>query len=154
MSNNPNYLLFKVSVLEHVASNEACRIGEDILTVICEPPPASPLPAVTPTPTPTPNNNPDITFNNGMLIPGANNSIGSISGNGITLTGIGGSVLSYNTQTGSFTMSTLSLRNGNPSSFTELAKLVFIDAYMGSAFKITINGTTYLRTFTNGIIYL
>ena len=155
------YLLFKVSVLEHVASNEVCRISEDILTVICEPPPTpppspppqgSPLPTATPTPTPT--KMPSVVFNDGLFVPGSNSTFASISGNGITLTAVGGTSFSYNIRTDSYTMSTLSLRRGNPSSFIELASLVFIDAYMGSQFRITINGTSYLQTFTNGVAYI
>lgn len=149
-----NYLLFKVSVLEQVTSNEACRIAEDILTVICDPPLPSSVPSATPTPTPTRASSNNTTFNTTIMIPGSNISVGTLSGNGITLSGLGGTVLSYNTQTGSFTMSTLTFRTGNPSSFTEVAKLVFIDAYMNTPLRLQINNTTYNGTFINGVVYI
>lgn len=47
-----DYLLLKITVLEHASVTENCRLGEDILTVICDPPP-SPTPTSTPTVTPT-----------------------------------------------------------------------------------------------------
>lgn len=151
-----NYLLLKVSVLEQVSSNEACRIADDILTVICDPPPASPIPQPMITPTPTPTSQPlgSVTYLNGMSIPGSNSSIGTVSANGITLTGLGGTILSYNAKSGVFTMSTLSIRSGTPTSSTELVKLVFVDAYMNDPFRININGINYNASFTNGTIYI
>lgn len=47
-----DYLLLKITVLEHASVSENCRIGEDILTVICDPA-LSPTPTTTSTPTPT-----------------------------------------------------------------------------------------------------
>lgn len=47
-----SYLLLKISVLEHATETEACRLSEDILTVICDPVP-SPTPTTTNTQTPT-----------------------------------------------------------------------------------------------------
>ena len=47
-----DYLLLKITVLEHASVSENCRIGEDILTVICDHP-ISPTPTQTPTVTPT-----------------------------------------------------------------------------------------------------
>jgi len=47
-----DYLLLKVTVLEHASVNEDCRIGEDLLTIICDPP-VSPTPTQTLTVTPT-----------------------------------------------------------------------------------------------------
>ena len=46
------YLLLKISVLEHSTATEGCRLSEDILTVICDPVP-SPTPTATTTTTPT-----------------------------------------------------------------------------------------------------
>lgn len=46
------YLLLKISVLEHSTATEGCRLSEDILTVICDPVP-SPTPTATTTATPT-----------------------------------------------------------------------------------------------------
>lgn len=46
------YLLLKISVLEHSTATEDCRLSEDILTVICDPVP-SPTPTATTTTTPT-----------------------------------------------------------------------------------------------------
>lgn len=55
------YLLLKISVLEHATATEDCRLSEDILTVICDPAP-SPTPTatvtITPTLTATPTNTP------------------------------------------------------------------------------------------------
>jgi endoglucanase len=47
-----DYLLLKISVLEHSTATEDCRFSEDILTVICDPVP-TPTPTTTPTVTPT-----------------------------------------------------------------------------------------------------
>jgi hypothetical protein len=47
-----DYLLLKITVLEHASANAECRIGEDVLTVICDPP-ISPTPTQTTTVTPT-----------------------------------------------------------------------------------------------------
>lgn len=47
-----DYLLLKISVLEHSTATEGCRLSEDILTVICDPIP-SPTPTATATTTPT-----------------------------------------------------------------------------------------------------
>jgi hypothetical protein len=47
-----DYLLLKISVLEHSTATEGCRLSEDILTVICDPVP-SPTPTATTTTTPT-----------------------------------------------------------------------------------------------------
>jgi hypothetical protein len=47
-----DYLLLKISILEHSTATENCRLSEDILTVICDPVP-SPTPTATNTPTPT-----------------------------------------------------------------------------------------------------
>lgn len=53
-----DYLLFKISALEHATPGESCRFGEDILTVICDnivypTPTNTPTRTNTPTPTPT-----------------------------------------------------------------------------------------------------
>lgn len=59
-----DYLLLKITVLEQASANEDCRLAEDILTVICDPPP-SPTPTntstVTPTVTRTATNTPTVT---------------------------------------------------------------------------------------------
>lgn len=49
-----DYLLLKITVLEHGSVNQDCRVGEDILTVICDLP-------LSPTPTPTATLTPTIT---------------------------------------------------------------------------------------------
>lgn len=151
-----NYLLLKVSVLEQVSSNEACRIADDILTIICEPPPPSPVPAPLITPTPTPTTQPAgaITYLNGLSIPGSNSVVSTVSANGITITGLGGSILSYNSKTGAFTMSSMSIRLGSPANSSEIVKLVFIDAYMNDSFRINVNGINYNLSFTNGTVYI
>jgi hypothetical protein len=155
------YLLFKVSALEQVSSNQACRIAEDIITIICDAPPPTPQPTVSPglspTPTPTPTRTPaaiTTSFDTSITVAGSSNTYSTISGNGVTLTSSGGTSISYSARTGSATMSTLSIRTGNPSSYIEVARLVFIDEYMNNQFKIRLNGTEYLRSFTNGTIYL
>lgn len=158
MSNN--YLLLKVSVLEHVSANEACRIGEDFLTIICDAPPPSPTPQptsfpnTTPTPTPSPTPQPSLSFNNSLLIIGAVSVIGSSSNNGITLTSYGGTNLSYNSKSGLSTISSMSLRQGNPNNFTEIGRVVFIDAYLNDAFSLQYNGGTYRLNFVSGPVYL
>lgn len=59
-----DYLLLKITALEHASANDNCRVAEDILSVICDPPP-SPTPTstvtVTPTNTTTSTNTPTIT---------------------------------------------------------------------------------------------
>jgi len=55
---NPNYLLFKVSVLQHATEGTNCSYAEDILTVVCNPQPTptctnTPTSSNTPTPTPS-----------------------------------------------------------------------------------------------------
>lgn len=47
-----DYLLLKITLLEHATDNSACRTVEDVLTIICDPAP-SPTPTNTPTNTPT-----------------------------------------------------------------------------------------------------
>lgn len=64
-----DYLLFKISVLEHAVPGESCRFGEDILTVICDniiypTPTNSPTKTYTPTPTPTVSETPTMTPTN------------------------------------------------------------------------------------------
>lgn len=62
-----DYLLLKITVLEHAVAGSDCRIGEDILTVICDPPPSqTPTPTLTPTSTltRTPTNTPTNTVTN------------------------------------------------------------------------------------------
>ena len=51
-----DYLLLKITVLEHAVAGSDCRIGEDVLTVICDP-----APSQTPTATTTPTNTPTVT---------------------------------------------------------------------------------------------
>ena len=155
------YLLFKVSALEQVSSNQACRIAEDIITIICDPPPPTPGPTVSPglssTPTPTPTRTPaaiTASFDTSITVAGSSNTYSSISGNGVTITASGGTSIAYNAKSGSATMSTLSIRTGSSASYIEVARLVFIDEYMNNQFKIRLNGTEYLRLFSNGIIYL
>jgi hypothetical protein len=155
------YLLFKISALEQVSSNQACRIAEDIITIICDPPPPTPEPTVSPglspTPTPTPTRTPQpisTFFDTSITVAGSSNTYSSVSGNGVTITSSGGTSIAYNAKSGSATMSTLSIRTGNPSSYVEVARLVFIDEYMNNQFRIRLNGTEYLRLFSNGIIYL
>ena len=143
MSNN--YLLLKVSVLEHVSSNEACRIAQDVITIICNPVGQAP---VSPTPTPTPTTTPIPSFVNSLTIAGLSSSNGSLSNSGITFTSSGGSVLSFNNQADSATISTMSL---NVSSL-EVARIIFLDSYLNQPFKFTYNGTPYYGTFTNGVI--
>ena len=146
------YLLFKVSALEQVSSNQACRIAEDIITIICDAPPPTPQPTVSPglspTPTPTPTRTPaaiTTSFDTSITVAGSSTTYSTISGNGVTLTSSGGTSISYSARTGSATMSTLSIRTGNPSSYIEVARLVFVDEYMNNQFKIRLNGTEYLR---------
>jgi len=149
MSNN--YLLLKVSVLEHVTANEACRIVEDTLTVICNPPGQSIL---RPTPTVTPSSTPLPSFSSGLTIAGSSSNTGSISGSGITFSSNGGSSISFNVQSDSATMSTLSIRTGTINSSTEIARIIFLDGYLNKPFKIRINSTDYYGSFTNGTLYL
>jgi hypothetical protein len=155
------YLLFKVSALEQVSSNQACRIAEDIITIICDPPPPTPEPTVSPglspTPTPTPTLTPQpfsTSFDTSITVAGSSNTYSSISGNGVTITSSGGTSIAYGAKSGSATMSTLSIRMGNPSSYIEAARLVFIDEYMNNQFRLRLNGIEYIRLFSNGIIYL
>jgi hypothetical protein len=149
MSNN--YLLLKVSVLEHVSSNEACRIAEDILTVICNPAgqavPPSPTPTVTASPTPLPS------FSSSLTIPGASSNNSSISGNGITFSSSGTSILSFDTQPDSATMSTLSIRTGIIGNSVEIARIIFLDGYLNKGFKLRYNSKDYYGLFTNGTLY-
>jgi len=49
-----NNLLFKITILEQVSSNEACKTAEDIISIVC-------LPIATPTPTPTNTITPSVT---------------------------------------------------------------------------------------------
>lgn len=49
---NNNYLLLKITLLEHSTDVSSCRTSEDILSIICDPPP-TPTPTVTPSITPT-----------------------------------------------------------------------------------------------------
>jgi hypothetical protein len=59
-----NNLLFKITVLEQVTSNEACKTAEDIISIVCDPVPTStptPTPTVTPTVTITLSTTPTIT---------------------------------------------------------------------------------------------
>ena len=58
-----DYLLLKISVLEHSTTTENCRLSEDILTVICDPAP-SPTPTTTNTQTPTTTSTPTNTTTN------------------------------------------------------------------------------------------
>lgn len=48
-----DYLLLKITILEHATTTEDCRFAEDILSVICNPA-ISATPTRTPFPTPTP----------------------------------------------------------------------------------------------------
>jgi hypothetical protein len=149
MSNN--YLLLKVSVLEHVSSNEACRIAEDILTVICNPPGQAVLPSPTPTVTASPTPLPS--FASSLTIPGLASNNGSISGSGITFSSSGGSIFSFDPQADSATMSTLSIRSGTINSSTEIARIIFLDGYLNKGFKLRINSRDYYGSFINGTLY-
>jgi len=151
---NNNYLLLKVSVLEHVSGNEACRIGEDFLTIICDSPPAPQLPNVTPTITPSSMQQPDAPLNNAIIVQGLNAVISTSSNDGITLTSYGGTALLYNSKTGASTISSMSLRFGSPSGFTEVGRIVFVDAYLNDKFNLQYNSNTYRLTFVSGPTYL
>ena len=151
---NNNYLLLKVSVLEHVSGNEACRIGEDFLTIICDSPPAPPLPNVTPTITPSSMQQPDTPLNNAIIVQGLNSAISTSSNDGITLTSYGGTALLYNSRTGASTISSMSLILGSPSGFTEVGRIVFVDAYLNDKFNLQYNSNTYRLTFVSGPTYL
>jgi len=161
---NKDYLLLKLSVLEQVSGNEACRISEDILTIICDPAP-TPLPSRNPneSPTPTPTVTPTITpsasmsllYDNTLVLAGINTSISSSSSNGITFVGYGGSALSYNnTNTlSSATNSILYIRLGDENNYTEFGNILFLDSYIGSSFKIYLNNKYYYGIFQNGYVY-
>ena len=56
-------LLFKITVLEQVTSNEACKTAEDIISIVCDPIP-TPTPTPTNTVTPTVSITPSITPTN------------------------------------------------------------------------------------------
>ena len=143
--NTNNYLLLKISALEQVSSNEAGRIAQDVITIICNPAgqaPSSPTPTPTPTSTPLPN------FANSLTIAGLSNSNGSISNTGITFTSSGGSILSFNNQPDSATISTMSLTISS----LEVARIIFLDSYLNQSFKFTYNSIAYYGTFTNGVI--
>lgn len=58
-----DYLLLKITVLEHAVAGSDCRVGEDILTVICDPAPSQ-TPTATATPTNTPTGTPTSTPTN------------------------------------------------------------------------------------------
>lgn len=151
---NNNYLLLKVSVLEHVSGNEACRIGEDFLTIICDPAPPAQPPNVTPTVSPTSMQQPDSNFNDAIIIQGLSSVISTSSNNGITLTSYGGTTLLYSVKTGPSTISSMSLRLGSPSGFTEVGRIVFVDAYLNDKFNLQYNSNTYRLTFISGPTYL
>jgi hypothetical protein len=140
-----NSLLLKVSALEHVSSNEVCRIVQDVITIICNPPgQAQP----NPTPTPTPTATPIPSLSTSLIVAGLSTSNSSISGYGITFASSGGSLLSFNTQTDSATISTLSIKISS----LEVARIVFLDSYLNQSFKFTYNSMSYYGTFTNGVI--
>ena len=140
-----NFLLLKVSALEHVSSNEVCRIAQDVITIICNAP-GQVQPDPSPTPTPTPTLLPS--FSTSLVIAGLSSSNSSISGHGITFSSIGGSVLSFNIQPDSATISTLSIKISS----LEVARIVFLDSYLNQSFKFTYNSIIYYGTFTNGVI--
>lgn len=150
-----NYLLFKVSALEHVSSNSACRIAEDILTIICDDPGAvvvaSPTPTQTSTPTPTPT--PIGIFDTSITIAGTNSSISSYSTNGLTLTSVGGAIIYFNKQPLSSTIGIMSIRKGTIGSSIELARIVFVDTYLNTKFKFVLNDVVYSGLFTNNSLY-
>lgn len=58
-----DYLLLKITVLEHASVSENCRLGEDIITIICDPAP-TPTPTSTITQTPTNTSTPTNTATN------------------------------------------------------------------------------------------
>lgn len=151
MSNN--YLLLKVSAVEHVSPSEPCRIVEDILTIICnentvgqQP---SPTPATTPTPTPTPLP----TFDTSITIAGTNNTIGTYSSDGLTFTCTGGATLNFNKKAASATIGISSIRKGNIQNSVEIARIVFVDSYLNTQYRISIGGINYSGVFTNDTTY-
>lgn len=153
MSNN--YLLLKVTVLEHVSASNACRIAEDILTVICDEAGVviapSPTPTVTPTVTPTPT--PVGTFDSSITIAGTNTTIATYSTDGLTFTSTGGATIYFDKKDASATMGVMSVRKGNTQNSQEIARIVFVDTYLNSRFRLNVGGVNYSGTFINGNTY-
>lgn len=152
-------LLLKISVLEHASALNKCRLGEDILTVICDPPASPPptnTPTVTPTntatpaitPTPTPTKIPSIILNGELTIPLSPNYI---SGNGLTFVGSAGDKIEYAIQTGSDLPATMNIL---VSGVVRSSVLFPLSIYNGKPFKFTLNSnsTSYTGNFISGNI--
>lgn len=143
-----DYLLLKITVLEHASAADNCRVGEDILTVICDEF-STPSPSVTPTQTPTPTptsigNN----FINSLTIPPG---INYISGDGLTFAGSNGDILSYTSQIGSDLPSTMNISISG----TIRSSVVFPNGiYFNKPFRFTLssNNTNYTGNFTAGTV--
>lgn len=149
MSNN--YLLLKVSAIEHVSPSDPCRIVEDILTIVCNQSIAqvSPTPTLTPTPTPTP----APSFDTIISLAGSSSIVTSYSSEGLTFTSVGGSFIRFNKQPISSTIGVSYIRKGTPQSSVEIATIVFGDSYLNTQYKLTINDTVYMGVFTNNTTY-
>jgi len=160
-----DYLLFKVTLLEHATDTSSCRTSEDILTVICDRGP-SPSPTTTPTITPTvtptlsitpttsitPTVTPTTTrsdiFSNSLVISAGSNYI---SGDGITFTSSNtGDKLEYNKLQTSFDLPFIMtiIVNGTIKSTVILPS----SSYMSKTFRITLNGIIYIGNFISGNI--
>lgn len=153
MSNN--YLLLKVTVLEHVSSSDACRVAEDILTVICDESgaviPPSPTPTVTPTVTPSPT--PVGVFDSSITIAGTNTTVSTYSTEGLTFTSTGGSTIYFDKKGSSATIGIMSVRKGTIQSSREIARIVFVDSYLNSRFRLNVDGINYSGSFVNDNVY-
>lgn len=142
-----DYLLLKITVLEHASVTDNCRVGEDILTVICDDintPLVTMTPTVTPTPSATPNNN----LLNLLTVP---SGVNYVSGDGLTFAGNTGDKLAYNSQTGGDLPSTMNI------SISGILKssIIFPNSiYLGKPFRFTLgsNNASYSGNFTTGNI--
>lgn len=130
-----DYLLLKITALEHASANENCRTAEDILTVICDVP-SSPTPTPTSTPTPTP----QPSFNSLIRILIDNSPV---SQNGITFNASAGDTLEYNSISSRQGVGrTTNLFTGN----TQVGQVDFMSDYEGAVFRYT-DASTGLKYF-------